>query len=97
MVTGPHSDPFRAPWAHGALVSSRADGSPADRPFLPALCLASLRSDGGGGGGGGGAEEGVGEEDLRVAFESEAQGIRLSGPRPGERVPFGSGGKRLGA
>jgi uncharacterized protein YecA (UPF0149 family) len=32
-----------AGWAYGALASIRADASPADKPFLAALCFASLR------------------------------------------------------
>jgi hypothetical protein len=32
-----------AAWAYGALASVRADASPADKPFLLALCFASLR------------------------------------------------------
>jgi hypothetical protein len=32
-----------AKWAYAALASVRADASPADKPFLSALCFASLR------------------------------------------------------
>jgi hypothetical protein len=32
-----------AEWAYAALASVRADASPADKPFLSALCFASLR------------------------------------------------------
>jgi hypothetical protein len=31
-------------WAYGALASVRGEGSPADKPFLMALCFASLRA-----------------------------------------------------